>query len=360
MPTNYSEQNHVPIHFRKRILVIGGNGFIGSHLVQQLRDSGHELAILHRSADADSLSPELVKIRGDRNRLSDCRKQIQRFSPDVIIDLILSSGEQARQLMDESGELVRRVVAISSMDVYRAWGVVHGSEPGPLEPLPLTEDSPLRNARQLYPPQTVKMLQSTFTWLDDHYDKIAVEQAIMSSSVVSGTVVRLPMVYGPGDRLHRFFPLVKRFADGRPAILLSEDWAAWRGPRGYVENVANAIALAATLDIAAGRVYNICQEPTLSELAWQKMIAKQVRWNGRFVVLSRERTPKHLLQPGNAAQHAVASSERIRGELGYNESVEIDEALNRTVTWEQKNPPGIINPQQFDYDAEDAALASQA
>jgi hypothetical protein len=44
-----------------------------------------------------------------------CLEQIQRFSPEVIVDLILSSGEQARQLI--------------SLDVYRAWGVVHQSEP---------------------------------------------------------------------------------------------------------------------------------------------------------------------------------------------------------------------------------------
>jgi nucleoside-diphosphate-sugar epimerase len=357
MPNHDRDQSQIPAHCRKRILVIGGNGFIGSYLVQQLRNSGHEVAVLHRTAD--DAAGGVLQIRGDRNLLSDCRMQIRQFSPDVVVDLILSSGEQARQLMDESRQFTPRVVAISSMDVYRAWGVVHGSEPGPLEPLPLTEDSSLRIVRQLYPAETVKMLQNTFTWLDDRYDKIAVEEAIMSSSVVSGTVIRLPMVYGPGDRLHRFFPLLKRFADGRPAIVLPEDLAVWRGPRGYVENVAHAIALAATSDQAAGGVYNICQEPTLSELAWQKVIAKQVRWNGRLVVLPREQTPKHLLQPGNAEQHVVASSERIRAELRYKELVGIDEAINRTVAWEQKNPPSIINPQQFDYDAEEAALASE-
>ena len=67
----------------------------------------------------------MVRIQGDRNRLSDYRNQLQRFSPDVIIDLILSSGEQARQLMETSRQVARRVVAISSIDVYRAWGVLH-------------------------------------------------------------------------------------------------------------------------------------------------------------------------------------------------------------------------------------------
>jgi len=213
-----------------RILLIGGNGFIGSPLASELRDSGHSVAIFHRSADK-SPDKNVVRIQGDRNRLSDHLEQIQRFSPEVIVDLILSSGEQARQLISTSRKVARRVIAISSMDVYRAWGVVHQSEPGPLEALPLTEDSPPRTNRQLYPPETVKMMQSIFSWVDEHYDKIAVEEAILNSTEISGTVLRLPMVYGPGDPLHRFFPLLKRFDDGRSSILLADDLAAWRGPR---------------------------------------------------------------------------------------------------------------------------------
>ena len=117
-----------------RILLIGGNGFIGSPLASELRDSGHSVGIFHRSADK-SPDKNVARIQGDRNRLSDHLEQIQRFSPEVIVDLILSSGEQARQLISTSRKVARRVIAISSMDVYRAWGVVRQSEPGPLEPV---------------------------------------------------------------------------------------------------------------------------------------------------------------------------------------------------------------------------------
>ncbi|XWK68077.1 hypothetical protein RBB80_00405 [Tunturiibacter gelidiferens] len=75
-------------------------------------------------------------------------------------------------------------------------------------------------------------------------------------------------------------------------------------------------------------------------------------------VLPRGQTPKHLLQPGNAAQHVVVSSERIRTELGYEDLVEIEEAIRRTIAWEQRNLPSIVDPQQFDYSAEDAAIAN--
>ena len=340
-----------------RILLIGGNGFIGSPLTCQLCEAGHSVAILHRFADNDP-DEHVRRIQGDRNRISESLDQIRRFSPDVIVDLILSSGEQARQLMSAASKIAPRVIAISSMDVYRAWGVVAQSEPGPLEPLPITEESPVRTNRHLYPQEHLKVMQSIFTWLDDGYDKIAVEEVVLNSTEVEGIVLRLPMVYGPGDPLHRFFPLVKRFADGRSSILLADDLAAWRGPRGYVENIAHAIALA-TSEHTAG-VYNVCEEPSLSELQWQKNIAAQAQWPGNFVVLPREKTPKHLLQPGNAAQHVVVSSERIRAELHYKDLVDVDEAIRRTIAWEKGHPPGVINPQQFNYEAEDAAIALKA
>jgi hypothetical protein len=60
--------------------------------------------------------------------------------------------------------------------------------------------------------------------------------------------------------------------------------------------------------------------------------------------------------PGNTAQHLVASSDRIRHELGYRESVPREEAIRRTIEWDRAHPPA--QPlSQFDYSAEDEALA---
>ena len=342
-----------------RVLLIGGNGFIGAPLIEQLQQRGDTVAVFHRG-ETGGKDRGVLHLAGDRNRLADYRDELKSFAPDVIVDFVLSSGQQARDLMQIATGLTGRVVALSTGDVYRAWGVLQGVEAGPLEPLPITEDSPLRSTRKLYSPEGIAKLKSIFTWATEDYDKIAVEQAVMSSSDVPGTILRLPMVYGPGDPLHRYFPLVKRIADRRPAIILPDDFAAWRAPRGYVENVAHALALSVADNRSSGHIYNYCEEPCLPELESQKRIAKQTSWTGEFVVLPVADTPQHLRFPVNTAQHVVVSSDRIRNELGYLELIPQDEAIRRTIAWEQANPPAPIDPQQFDYAAEDAALASAA
>ena len=80
-------------------------------------------------------------------------------------------------------------------------------------------------------------------------------------------------------------------------------------------------------------------------------------WEGDFVVLPVARTPPHLLKPGNAAQHWTASSARIRQELGYEEPIAVEEAIRQTIRWQSENPPSVPFLEQFDYAAEDAAVA---
>jgi nucleoside-diphosphate-sugar epimerase len=160
------------------------------------------------------------------------------------------------------------------------------------------------------------------------------------------------MVHGPGDRQHRFFKYVKRMYDGREAILLNEKGARWRGTRGYVENIAGAVALAVTDERAAGRVYNVGESDALSEAEWVLEIGKLVGWQGRLVVVPDECLPLAF----NAGQHLVADATRLRRELGYAEEVPREEALRRTIEWERANPPEELDPAQFDYATEDAIL----
>jgi nucleoside-diphosphate-sugar epimerase len=144
--------------------------------------------------------------------------------------------------------------------------------------------------------------------------------------------------------------------DGRKQIIFADDVAPWHTPRGYVEDVGAAVALAATSPESAGRIYNVGEAESFGELDWVRKIAAATGWNGEFVVLPHDRTPKHLHLLGNTAQHLVASSERIRKELGYSELLPREEAIRKTIAWERANPPAQPHA-QFDYPAEDEALA---
>ena len=342
-----------------RVLVIGGTGFIGQFLVPQLLESGQNVAVLQRPESTKPLPDGAQPIRGNRHMLADSAAALRRFAPDVVIDLILGSGRQAEVLVELFRGHAERVVVASSMDVYRATGVLHGLEEGPLEPLPLREDSALRTRLQTYPAATIGMLQQIFAWLDDEYDKIPVERAVLGNEELPATVLRLPMIYGPGDPLHRFFPLVKRIDDRRPVIVLPRALADWRSPRGYVENVAAAIALASTSDAASGwphgRVYNVGEAESFTELEWARMLGAATGWAGEVVVVEDDGAPASVRVPGNLKQHWIVDTTRLRSELGYRELVSREESIRRTIAWERANPPARLDPARFDYAAEDLA-----
>ncbi|HET7873378.1 MAG TPA: NAD-dependent epimerase/dehydratase family protein [Terriglobales bacterium] len=338
-----------------KVLIIGGTGFIGPSTVAHLVNAGHSITVFHRGKTAAPSRAE--QIAGDHHRLADYRPEFARRNFDLVIAFILSSGRQAQTLIDTFRGITGRVVGLSSMDVYRAMGLLHGTETGPLQPLPLTEESELRRNRNTYSPEAMKRVQQVYPWTDNEYDKIPVEEAVLGDRALPGTVLRLPMVYGPGDPLHRFHHILKRMDDGRRHIIFSEDFAAWRTPRGYVENVGAAIALAATADRATGRTFNICEEESYSELEWAGKIAGAVGWKGEFVVMPREKAPQHLIMPGRIEQHLMASSERIRRELGYREPVSRDQAFRSTIEWERAHKPAQPMYAPFRYAEEDAALA---
>ena len=217
--------------------------------------------------------------------------------------------------------------------------------------MPLTEDAPLRTT--LYPDRRV------VDGIHDH-DKILVERAVMGTLALPGTILRLPMVYGPGDDMRRLFYYVKRMDDRRSAILLDEGIARHRASRGYVEDVAAAVALATTDERATGRIYNVGEEPALPEAEWVRAIGRAAGWAGDVVVVPRARLPMPLRWwgDGDTDQDWVADTTRIRTELGYAELLPRDEALRRTVTWQRANPPENVPPEMFDYTAEDAVLAT--
>jgi len=333
-----------------RVLVIGGTKFIGPAAVARLHGMGHEVTVFHRGETESIDLHDMTHLHGDRQHLADFTADFKRLAPDVVLDTVAYTERDAQTVMATFAGIARRIVVLSSMDVYRAYGRVKGSEPGPPDADPLTEDAPLRAS--LYP-DAADVPEAR------DYDNILVERAVMDDPALPATILRLPAVYGPHDYQHRLFPYLKRMADRRPVIVLDEQIARWRWTRGYVDNAAVAIALAVTDERASSRVYNVGEEQALTEAEWVRAIGRAAGWEGEVVVVPRDRLPVSLRWWGDAAmeQEWSVDTTRIRAELGYAERVPRDEALWHTVAWERANLPADFPPALFDYAIEDAVVA---
>lgn len=333
-----------------KVLAIGATGFVGPYVVRLLTEQGHHVAILHRGGTNADVSTDVQHIHGSRDVLADVRPEVRRFKPDVVLDVIPYTQRQARDLVETFRGLTRRIVAVSSADVYRNYDGFRGKATAPPDPVPLSEDSPLRET--LYPYRGADL---PFDWADD-YDKILVERVVLGEPDPPGTILRLPAVYGPGDKQHRIRPYLRRMNDGCPAVLVGKEHSEWRWTRGYVENVAAALALAVIDDRAANRIYNIGEEPTPTEREWVEEIGVAAGWTGDVVQVQTEELPQHLRQPFDFRYELATDTARIREELSYREPVEREEALRRTVEWERSQRGEAEEP---DYAAEQEVLAVQ-
>ncbi len=252
------------------------------------------------------------------------------------------SGMDAERVIRTLKGTSRRIVAISGTDVYRAYGRLFVLEPGHVEPVPVTEDSPLRT--KVFPGM-------------GGYDKLEVESVIMSDPEMPGTILRLSPVYGPRSMMHRIYFYLKRMDDKRPFILLSRYLAAWQWTHGYVENMAHAIALACVDEKASGRIYNVGEPDPVSMIGWVKKIGDCAGWGGEIIIAPHNRLVEispFALMGIDTTQDATVDSSRIRKELGYSEIVDLDEALARTIEWERSNPifSQMMGPVFFDYEGE--------
>lgn len=337
-----------------RVLIIGGTRFMGPFAVRELVQAGHEVAVFHRGRSEPELPPGVRVFHGDRTRLREHAETLRAYAPDVVLDMMLITQAEAEALMDTFRGVAQRVVAASSCDVYRAYNRLRGVEPGPPDPTPLTEESPLREKLYPYHGEEPRADDDPQQRLDD-YDKILVERVVLGDAALPGTVVRLPAVFGPHDYQHRFWSYIKRMDDHRPAIIFQDGYDAWRFGYGYVEDMGHALALAVMDARAAGRIYNVGRQDAWTQADVIRLLAAQVGWQGDIVTVPADKLPENMREAANVAQHMNVDSGRIRAELGYDEMVETAVALQRTIAYHRAHPPEqTADP--FDYEAEDAIL----
>ena len=312
-----------------RVFAIGATGFIGGHLLPLLIDWGHEVAVLHRGETVPNLGEGVRDVRGNRDRLGDSRAEFEQFAPDVILDMILYTERQAREAVETFRRTGSRVVAVSSADVYRNYDGFRGHATAPPDPAPLSEDAPLRETRYPYRGHDLPFAYA------HHYEKILVEQVLLSDPHLRATVLRLPAVYGPGDKQHRLRPYLQRMSDDGVPIVLDEGQANWRWTRGFVENVAAALALAVTDPRGAGRVYNVGDAPTLNEREWVEQIGTVAGWKGDVVAVQSSELPDDQRQSLDWRYHLWTDTTAIHSELGYVQPVPLSDALRCTLDWER-------------------------
>jgi nucleoside-diphosphate-sugar epimerase len=325
-----------------RVLILGGTGFIGPFLTRELVRTGHEVILFHRGRTEAELPAEVRHVHGDLEQFADHVAELRALEPELVVDMIPYRAEHGSRIRQFSG-VARRAVVLSSADVYLAYGRIDGSAPGPVLPMPVDEDGPLRD-----------QLSSA----GEAYNKTAVEREAAADPNLPVTILRLPAIHGPRDRQRRLWQYVKRMDDDRPRILLEEGMAAFRWSRGYVEDMAHAVALSVSCEAASGRTYNVAEANAYAEAGWVRRLAELVGWSGEVVTLPNERLPEDLRQSYDGGQHLVLDTRRIRTELGYAEVVAEGEALRRTIEWERANPAAAEKgPSEADYAAEDAAWA---
>jgi nucleoside-diphosphate-sugar epimerase len=320
-----------------RVVVLGGTGFVGPFIVKQLVDRGDDVTLFHRGQREPQLTDGAEHVHGEFEQLPEYVAALSRRRPDVVIDVSPGLGKGGHGVLHFAG-IAKRGVVLTSMDVYRAMSVLWGEEHA-TQPMPVTEDSELRSGPS--PDLTPELA----------FDNLTVEQAVADYPDFPVTVVRCPVIYGPLDTQRRLRPYVRRMLDERPAIVLDSRLARLRMSRGYVENVAQAVVVAASSDRAAGRTYNVGEVDALSESEWVRQIAAEFGWTGDIVAADPDLLPADLQVP-LPAQDLFADTSRIRTELGYDEATSRPEGLRRAIEWERAQQRDESPP---DYTSEDAA-----
>ena len=164
------------------ILILGGTGFIGPHMVREALRRGHEVSLFNRGRTNDELFPDLKLFKGDRNN---GLQSLEGGKWDVVVD---NSGYVPRQVED-SAKLLSSVVShylyVSTISVYA------------VSPPPITEESPLATMED----ETVEEVTGeTYGPM-----KALCEQRVTTELGADRTTILRPTyICGPGDRTDRY------------------------------------------------------------------------------------------------------------------------------------------------------------
>ena len=302
-----------------RILITGGGGFIGSHLVDRCLSDGHQVRVLdnfatgrrenliHVSGDIDLVEGDIQSYERVHNAVRDCEIVLHQAAlpsvPRSVQDPLTSNAANVIGTLNllsaarDSG--VRRVVYASSSSIYGANPTLPKTEdlaPAPLSPYAvgkLAGEGYARSFHAVYGLETVSLRY--FNVFGPRQDPLSQYAAVIPNFITAFLENRPSTIYGDGEQ--------------------SRDFT-------FVDNVVDANVLAMHADGVAGGLYNIAvgQRTSLNRLT------ADLR-----TLTGLDIAPTHAPPRIGDLVHSVASIERARKDLGYEPIVDFREGLSRSL-----------------------------
>ena len=295
-----------------RVLVTGGEGFVGSHVVDCLQANGHEPWIYDRVAPADGWKSDVRRIAGDvRDESALLRAArgcdaIIHLAAVADVNVAVLNPEETRQINVAGTRAVVRAAARAAIGtvLYASTVWVYGDVNGSV----VDENSPLPEPREVY---TASKLEG---------ERVCAEEGAPFG--LAPVVLRLGIPYGPRARpagvVARF---VSAALSGQPLSITGDGRQA--RPFVYVADVAGGI-VAALSSQAAGRTYNLCPDNasfSVTDLA--EVIRSCVA--PVPVVYTESRRSDLRGGPISAARAAL--------ELGWSAETSLSDGVRRYVDW---------------------------
>lgn len=248
-----------------RALVIGGTQFMGRALARRLIDGGHDVALLHRSAEHD-LGAGVRNLQADRADLDRVSALLHDEPFDVVFDFAYdwqkgTTPEQVEGLARTLHDGLGRYVFISSAGVY--WTGHECDEDAPL----VADDHPV--------PYVVHKASTERTLFAMHRDE-----------GFPVTTFRPPFVHGPRQPFYREQFFWDRLLDGRPIVLPDQGQApmSWV----YADDVARACLRAVEVPEAVGEAFNVGHEEPITQRSFVEALARVAGVEPDFVPVPRE------------------------------------------------------------------------
>lgn len=168
----------------KRILILGGTGFIGPHEVNYARARGHTLTLFNRGETNPELFSDVEQLRGDRN---DDLEALRGREWDVVIDNHATLPGWVERSAEVLKDQVEQYVFISTISVYKS-PILPGTDESTGEVFsPDDLEAALASGGSTYGPNKAQAEREA-------------EQAFPGRT----TIIRPGLIVGPGDPTDRF------------------------------------------------------------------------------------------------------------------------------------------------------------